>query len=56
MAYFKVTVTGILLKNNTVAKKNEIVDENLLSTNAEKLVKEGFVKPATKTDLQSIKK
>lgn len=43
MRKFKIVVIAHQLKNNVVAKTNEIVDENQLLGNADELVKAGFV-------------
>lgn len=43
MRKFKIVVIAHQLKNNVVAKTNEIVDESQLLGNADELVKAGFV-------------
>lgn len=43
MRKFKILVLGHQLKNNIVAKSNDIVDESQLLGNADELVKAGFV-------------
>lgn len=51
MAKYKVKTIQILLKNNTTADYGELIDENLLSSDAEELVKKGYISKATKSDL-----
>ena len=43
MRKFKIVVIAHQLKNNVVAKTNDIVDESQLLGNADELVKAGFV-------------
>ena len=56
MAKYKVEVIELLLKNNTVAKYGELVEETQLNSKTEDLEKNGFVKKATKSDLEEAKK
>ena len=43
MRKFKIEVISVLLKGNKVANYNDIVDESLLMSDAEDLVKRGFI-------------
>ena len=51
MKTFKVTVLAILLKNNKIAKHGEFVKEDELSTDAEKLIEDGYISKLTKADI-----
>lgn len=63
MRKFKIVVIAHQLKNNVVAKTNEIVDESQLLGNADELVKAGFVvevkdskKPVEEIEVKDAKK
>lgn len=52
MKKFKVNVIELLLKNNTTAKFGEIVTEDQLNSDSSKLLEDGYIKKATKSDLE----
>ena len=56
MAKYKIKVIELLLLNNTIAKYGEIVEDNVLATNAETLEKGGYISKATKSDIEKAKK
>ena len=56
MAKYKVEVIELLLKNNQIAKHGDLVEETQLNSSVETLEKDGFVKKATKTDLENANK
>ena len=56
MAKYKVEVIELLLKNNQIAKHGDLVEETQLNSSVETLGKDGFVKKATKTDLENANK
>lgn len=52
MKKYKVLVIKMLLKNNKVANRNDIVTEAQLTSSAQDLVKRGYIAIATKADLE----
>jgi hypothetical protein len=53
---YVVLVVGMSLKNNKIAEGNDIVEDEQLATPAETLINTGFIKKASKTDIQAYQK
>jgi len=54
MAYYKVLVIKMLLPNNVIVKRNDVVDE-LLIQDVKKLEKGGYIAKATKKEIDDFK-